>query len=119
MDLKGRNGSAVGPAILSPDFNQGDLAPVSNSRFHPEWEGALVIVVDSEQWRGVKAPTGEWIVQRLYRVRVVAPTDEERFFFCPTWQLQPLHGTALDGPWSQSIGRSVVRPNHQPGFGQG
>lgn len=83
-------------SVMSPDFNLGDLAILQRSVFHPEYNGALAQITDTEKRRGSVTPAGRrWPVQRLYRVRVIAPVTGEVLFSVARYQLRPLHGVAF------------------------
>ncbi|WP_295447567.1 hypothetical protein [uncultured Thiodictyon sp.] len=81
---------------MSPDFNLGDLAILQRSVFHPEYDGALAEIIDSEKCRGSVTPSGRRRpVQALYRVRVIAPVEGEVLFSVARYQLRPLDGVAF------------------------
>ncbi|WP_295386000.1 hypothetical protein [uncultured Thiodictyon sp.] len=85
---------------MSPDFNLGDLAILQCSAFHPEYNGALAEIVAPEQWRGSLTPSRcPRPVQRLYRVRLIAPRDGELVFSAARYQLRPLDGVAFERAW--------------------
>ena len=83
-------------SVMSPDFNLGDLAILERSVFHPEYNGALAQITDTEKRRGSVTPAGRRRpVQRLYRVRVIAPVTGEVLFSVARYQLRPLDGVAF------------------------
>ena len=96
---------------MSPDFNLGDLAILQCSAFHPEYNGALAEIVAPEQWRGSLTPARcPRLVQRLYRVRLIAPNDGELVFSAARYQLRPLDGVAFERAWPVAEAERRFRP---------
>lgn len=100
---------------MSPDFNLGDLAILQCSAFHPEYNGALAEIVAPEQWRGSLTPSRcPRPVQRLYRVRLIAPKAGERVFSAARYQLCPLNGVAFERAWPLAEAESRFRSTPVP-----